>query len=279
MRRSLEKTRKVKPRSRKLNGKSSERKNLNKLKILLPLTAFLIILIIAMSTYGHFDSYHSSSDRVIKVLIYNGTDADPNCVLQTETILSDANDEKNSTDLLFEYNTSDIIDNTTLTGYDVLYMPGSESVDSYLNDNNIDEEAIKNFINSGKGYVGICGGAYAAVNYIDGWGDGWGIAPNVNAEEADGVENLTIESNNSGEQILENSDVITISHYNGPAFYGTNYTTFASYADDSIGYQGYAAIVGDYYGNGRVILSGVHPELTPRHPEILINLITWAANA
>jgi hypothetical protein len=40
-----------------------------------------------------------------------------------------------------------------------------------------------------------------------------------------------------------------MSHENGPAFYGneSNYITFATYADDSSGYQGYAAIVGDYY--------------------------------
>ena len=72
-----------------------------------------------------------------------------------------------------------------------------------------------------------------------------------------------------------------MSHENGPAFYGneSNYITFATYADDSSDYQGYGAIVGDYYGKGRVALSGVHPELQPQQPKILTNLIIWAANA
>ena len=42
--------------------------------------------------------------------------------------------------------------------------------------------------------------------------------------------------------------------------------------------KGYAAIVGDTYGNGRTVLSGPHPELTPTNYTLLDNLIVWAAN-
>ena len=41
---------------------------------------------------------------------------------------------------------------------------------------------------------------------------------------------------------------------------------------------GYAAIVGDTYGNGRTVLSGPHPELSPTNYTLLDKLIVWAAN-
>lgn len=283
MRRSLERNRKSKIRSKRINQRASKRNNglSNRIKILLPLSGLLVILIMIMGSGHTFVKSHdgSGSDKVIKVLIYNGTEADSNCVLQTENILYNANSNMFS-NIKFDYNTTDIINAATLANYDVLYIPGGEGGDSYLNSNNIDGDAIRNFVASGKGYVGICAGAYAGANYTDGEYNGWGVAPDVNDESPYEEENLSVQITTSGQQILGDSGVITMSHENGPAFYGTgNITTFATYADDSIGYQGYGAIVGDYYGNGRTVLSGVHPELKPQNPEILTNLIIWAANA
>jgi hypothetical protein len=39
-----------------------------------------------------------------------------------------------------------------------------------------------------------------------------------------------------------------------------------------------AAIAGDFYGKGRTVLCGPHPELTPQLPGIVANMIVWAAN-
>lgn len=52
----------------------------------------------------------------------------------------------------------------------------------------------------------------------------------------------------------------------------------AKYADSKTGYKGYADIIGDYYGSGRTVLIGSHPEMNPQYPDILANLIAWAAN-
>ncbi len=242
-----------------------------------------MISLIIMVSYGYNDiktHNESSSDKVIKVLIYNGTEADSNCVLQTENILSNSNSNALS-NIKFEYSTSDVITSTILANYDVLYMPGGQGGEQYVDSDTIDGDAIKNFVSNGGGYVGICAGAYAGTDYVDGWYNGWGVAPDVDAEHPYVEENLTVSISNEGQNVLGDSGILTISHQNGPAFYsnGGNMVTLATYADNSTGYQDYPAIVGDYYGKGRTVLSGVHPELTPQHPEILINLIKWAANS
>lgn len=51
---------------------------------------------------------------------------------------------------------------------------------------------------------------------------------------------------------------------------------FATYADDDTGYKGYADILGDTYGNGKTVLIGFHPELSPQYPDIIAKLIVWA---
>jgi len=54
--------------------------------------------------------------------------------------------------------------------------------------------------------------------------------------------------------------------------------TFATYADSKCHSKGLAAIVGDFYGNGRSVIVGPHPELSPTHSDILAYLVVWAAN-
>ncbi len=91
---------------------------------------------------------------------------------------------------------------------------------------------------------------------------------------------LPVTITSTGSQLLGSSGTITLAHYNGPAMYasGGSITTFAVYADNTIGYKNYGAIVGDTYGNGRTVLSGPHPELTPQNPALLAKMIVWAAN-
>ncbi len=282
MSKSLKLNRKSKSRSTRLNQRSSKQYVHNRLKILLPLSVLLVISIMIMGSYAHtFASHNGTNDKVIKVLIYDGPEADSNCTLQTEIILNNYN-KNNSSNIKFDYNTTDVIDAATLANYNVLYMSGGQGGEQYVDSENINSDAIRNFVASGNGYVGICAGAYAGANYTDGlYYNGWGIAPDVNDEADYTEENLSVQITTIGQQILGDSGYLTMSHENGPAFYGneSNYITFATYADDSSGYQDYAVIVGDYYGNGRAALSGVHPELQPQHPEILTNLIIWAANA
>jgi len=220
----------------------------------------------------------AGSSDVIKVLIYSGTGASTNCVNGVKTALASANSNNLVSGVTFSYATSSTLTSTILSGYDLLVMPGGSGGSVYLN--TISKSVIQNFVKNGGGYLGICAGAYAAAAHTDGYYDGWGIAPHVYAKAVsyEGKLNMTITS--TGAQVLNRSGTITISHYNGAAMYLTSSSAkiFATYADSKTGYKGYADIVGDFYGNGRTVLIGSHPELSPQYPDIIANLIVWATS-
>ncbi|MCE5213999.1 MAG: BPL-N domain-containing protein [Methanobacterium sp.] len=222
----------------------------------------------------------AGSTTIIKVLIYSGTYAATSCVNGLKTALNYANTNNLLSGIQFTYGTSTVINAATLSGYDVLYMPGGSGGWYYLNSGNIDGTAIKNFVANGGGYLGICAGAYAAVATVDGWYSGWGIAPHVNAKVVNYEGTTTMQITSAGQEVLGRSGTVTVAHYNGAAMYtiSSGAKIFATYADSKTGYNGYADIVGDYYGNGRTVLIGSHPELSPQYPDILANLIAWAAN-
>ncbi|MBC7119111.1 MAG: DJ-1/PfpI family protein [Methanobacteriaceae archaeon] len=215
----------------------------------------------------------ANDPREVKVLIYSGYDASTNCVngikycLNTVTLNS----------VKFTYATSTVITSSVLASYDVLVMPGGTSGRSYLRNPNISSSAIKSFVNNGGGYLGICAGAYAASVAVDGYYSGWGLA-DVRCKAVNYEGNLTISITSAGENILGLSGTQTICHCNGAAMYkvGTA-TTLATYADDNTGYKGYIATVADTYGSGRVILCGPHPELDPRIPKMVVQMIAWLA--
>lgn len=247
-----------------------------RVKILLPLIVILCIIIIA---FGHNLENKSTNYQSVKVLIYNGSDTSDNCVYQTERCLNEANSQNFVSGIKFVYNTSSIINNNTLSGYDVVIMPGSSDSYDYIDDENINVDDLKSFIASGKGFVGICAGAYSGAEYTDNWYYGWGLAPNVNNIPYLETGNVTIDLTSQGSEIITNNNAM-ISHINGPAMYTSDNeaVTFATYSDNNSSYDGYAAIVGDYYGEGRTVLSGVHPELSPQNAKMLVDLIIWAYN-
>jgi len=267
-------------RRKKLSGKKAKGDWIlnNKLKILLPLVVMLIIFNLAL---GQEKSDTSSKDvKAVKVLIYNGSDTSSNCVLMIESCMEKSNNHNITPYVKFVYNTSEVINNKTLSGYDVLILPGTSEKYDYMDSENIDVDAVKSFVASGKGFIGICAGAYSGAEYTEGWYEGWGLAPNVVNEHALDTGNLTVQITSAGDDLFGYGGTKVMSHVNGPAMYSSDNktVTFATYADNNTDYEGYAAIVGDYYGKGRTVLSGVHPELEPQHPEILAYLVLWAYN-
>lgn len=220
----------------------------------------------------------AGATKTIKVLIYNGIEASTNCVNGIIRALDYANNNNVIAGVIFSYATSTVINTATLTGFDVLAMPGGSGGSYYLNSNKISGSAIRNFVASGKGYIGICAGAYSAASHTDYYYDGWGIAPNVRCKAVNYEGGLTLKITSAGEQVLGQNGTKTLAHYNGPAMYvNGNAVTFANYADSSTGYKGYAAIVGDYYGKGRSVLVGPHPELSSTVPTFVSKLIYWTA--
>lgn len=234
---------------------------------------------ITKDTNINYAAGSSNSTKTIKVLIYSGSYAAYSCVNGIKTSLNLANINNLVPGYKFTYSTSTVINSATLSGYDVLAMPGGSSGYDYLHSSGISGTAIKNFISSGNGYVGICAGAYSGSYRVYNYYYGWGIAPDVNCTHPNHEGNLKVQITASGQQILGATGTVTMVHYNGPAMKASgNAIVFATYADDIIKSKGMGAIVGDFYGKGRTVLCGPHPELDPQLPGIVANMFAWAAN-
>jgi len=223
----------------------------------------------------------STSTKTIRVLIYNGNGAITSCVSGIKTALTSVNNNNLVSGYKFTYATSTSISSSILSNYDLLVMPGGSSGRTYLNSlSSSAKSAIKSFVYSGHGFLGICAGAYAGSQYVDGMYSGLGVAPHVRSKSVSHEGTLPVTMSSSGSSLLGFSGTLNLAHYNGPAMYasGGTITTFATYADSSTGYKGYGAIVGDTYGSGRSVLSGPHPELSPQNPTLLAKMIIWASN-
>ena len=216
----------------------------------------------------------NATNTLTKVLIYDGDGVMGSSVEGIKDTLNESNNQNISANNKIIYNTTSVVNSDTLSGYDVLIMPGGEAAD-YLSNDDINGTSIKQFVSSGKAYIGICAGAYAGSNYITGQQAGWGLASDVNtiSEEYEGP--LQISTTSFGNKIL-NSSLTSIHMENGPAMTTNNsQVVMATFADNNTGYINYPAIVGDTYGSGRVILSGPHPEMNPENPLLLTNMVLW----
>jgi glutamine amidotransferase-like uncharacterized protein len=232
---------------------------------------FLFFILFYFNDNFILSSSTNNDNSTIEVLIYNGTGSMESSVDGIEACLNESNNNNMSTHK-FNYSTTSVINSTTLSGCNVLIMPGGEAIDYFDNDK-INNDSIKQFVSEGKGYIGICAGAYAASNYVTGDFPGWGLASDVNTstESYQGV--LTISATSSGTKLL-NGTLTDIYMDTGPAMTtNDNQNVMATYADNNTGYLGYAAIIEDTYGNGRVILSGPHPEMNPQNPQLLTNML------
>ena len=216
--------------------------------------------------------------KTIRVLIYSGRGSINSCVSGVINGLHYSNSKNLVPGYKFSCGTTRTISSKTLAGYNVLVMPGGTSGLYYIK--NVDGNAIKKFVSSGHGYVGICAGAYSGSKYVKGLYYGWGLAPHVYSNHISHEGNLLVKTSTTISSLLGPSKTLTLAHYNGPAMYtrGGNTVTFAYYADNKTGYKGQKAIVGDYYGSGRTVLSGPHPELQPTNSSLLAKMVLWAAH-
>ena len=70
------------------------------------------------------NSTYASNPVTVKVLIYDGDGVIPGSVSGVEDSLDDANNENLDPEIHFNYSTTEEINSETLSGYDVLIMPG-----------------------------------------------------------------------------------------------------------------------------------------------------------
>jgi glutamine amidotransferase-like uncharacterized protein len=129
----------------------------------------------------------------------------------------------------------------------VWVQPGGPnlSADAYMNRTGLADQ-VRDFVRRGGGYVGFCGGAFSAVNnlgLIAGTAWNW---PHATAK---------IPINWLG-------SIRYIHFENGPYILPASKTTqvVGTYPDGQI------AVLRDFYGKGRVFISGVHPEANSDWP-------------
>ena len=250
---------------------------MNRYKIVFAVVSVFLLLAFTFYMINPLNSSkqkNETNNSVVKVLIYNGEGVMESSVLGVEEELNKSNNMNLVPNNHFEYSTSRIINSNTLLGYDALIMPGGDA-STYIENSDIDSDSIKQFVNGGKGYLGICAGAYAASNSVDGYYSGWGIVPDVNTKNVDYEGSLSIMTTSFGSNLI-NGSLNDIHMENGPAMYSNNsQIVMAEYADNKTGYQNFAAIVGESSGSGRVILSGPHPEIDAQNPQLLAYMVLW----
>jgi hypothetical protein len=209
---------------------------LNRNRILLIVFIGLIILILSInfnithimaSNNSNMTNIMASNNSAIqnnsskiKVLIFDGDGVMGSSVEGIIDCLNESNNQNLPGNNKFEYSTTDVINSNSLSGYDVLVMPGGDAP-TYLSNDEIDSASIKQFVQGGKGYLGICAGAYAASNYVRGYYSGWGLTPDVNTinEEYEGL--LSISTTSYGNTVFNGSQT-NIHMENGPAMYTNN---------------------------------------------------------
>ncbi len=164
---------------------------------------------------------------------------------------------------------------------------------------------IRRWVSSGGGYVGICGGEIVAIegsteNSFFGSFEGLQIAPHVYRINPRWVGERNVRMTDEGTLLLGLAGNQRMFHWNGsvlgyrnPPPFGER--IFAVYADNeedpenpaygkdlwNPAWDGAAAILGDQFGEGRLILSGPHPEFPSeagkfQKPRLIGAMVKWA---
>ncbi len=202
---------------------------------------------------------------------------------------------------LIYFDESNIMDAEELNDYDVLIVPGGYvGMYQYF----WDRDDIRDWVYNGGGYIGICAGEILAIDgvvedSIFGPYRGLEIVPNVRRIGPEWVGARNVKMTELGTEKLGFSGDQRFIVWNGSVFYYENKPEqgekiFAYYDDNSLdlewelhgidrwleSYNKNAAIIGDYFGDGRLILSGPHPEISSGNNiyqkyRMVANMIKW----
>jgi biotin--protein ligase len=223
---------------------------------------FAVFILISSSII--VSSMPSKSTKIADVLIYNDSGVWNDGVIAFEQFL----ECKELT--FFECSDSYIENNELVDNFDVIFFPGGDFT-IYANQiNSVGLQHIRDFINAGGGYLGICGGGYFACDQVS-WrgqsldmpldlfnGSGYGPIDEIAPYSQYVMTSITMNESNPINQYEPPTE--SIGYYGGAAFYpyeGQEIEMIGSY--DS--YNDDTAILDFHYGDGRVLLCGPHPEI------------------
>jgi glutamine amidotransferase-like uncharacterized protein len=162
--------------------------------------------------------------------------------------------------------------------YKIMLFPGGYAYWYNYWINETGKERIRTFINDGRGYFGICAGAFFASDrtlwkgllYDDAAGYDLDLFPGTATGPINEIADWDTEGYNMATFNFEHESAVLSPYKPTPytediLYYGGPYFSSDEGADIEVlstyGYNGQPAIVAFQYGSGRVVLSGPHPEI------------------
>ncbi|QAT63046.1 biofilm PGA synthesis protein PgaC [Acidilutibacter cellobiosedens] len=184
--------------------------------------------------------------------------------------------------------------NGELNNFDVLIVPGGRATGQAKALGEKGCSMIESFVKNSGGYIGICAGAFLAV---EGYNESTSNLVIVNAQAIDidhwnrGSGNVKIKITDPTHPIINGYyGTITAYYENGPLLKPGNYLDLSDYDElaffaDGIGQNNNksnlminsSALVSSTYGYGKCVLFSFHPELTEGLQRMFIQGILWAA--
>jgi glutamine amidotransferase-like uncharacterized protein len=184
------------------------------------------------------------SGGIAPILLFKGTGTSPNDVVAVEAILNSNHLEYSTV------NSSQLnqMGESQIRGYRLLIVPGGNFVDIGNSLTSSTTANIRNAVQNGLNYLGICAGGFFAGNSgYNGLNLTSGVRFSFYAAESRGIRKAAVAITGAGAPALDQY------WEDGPQFTGWG-AVVGTYPD------GTAAIVEGTFGTGWVILSGVHPE-------------------
>jgi len=153
----------------------------------------------------------------------------------------------------------------------------------------VGREAVRTAVRAGVGYVGICGGAFLAMQGDEAFhklaivaarhatGDAWmrGIGP-ASVVPEDGSAPVTLHYANG--PLMAPEPVPSLGPPTVLARYGTEYAR-PEYDTHPGEMMGAPAVLAARYGEGRILLFSPNPNLTPAHDELLVSALRHGARS
>jgi len=190
-----------------------------------------------------------TSGDIAPILLFNGTGTSPNDVAAIEEILRTSHLSYST------INSSQLngMGELQMRGYRLLIVPGGNFIDMGNSLTPGTAANIRNAVQNGLSYVGICAGAFLAGNstYYNGFNLTSGVRFGFYAAENQGIRRTAV--------AIATAGAPTLDQYweDGPQLAGWG-AVVGKYPD------GTPAVVEGTFGSGWVILSGVHPEAPER---------------
>jgi hypothetical protein len=173
----------------------------------------------------------------------------------------------------------------------VILFPGGSSTRQGASLGDIDRRQVRDFIQRGGGYVGICAGAFLATTE---WPNSLKIldAKNYSTEWKRGRGVVRMELTPKGQEILGTSQICCdVRYHNGPLLVPAEspdlpeYQSLAVYRTEVSEYGpkgamlGAPAIVAGEFGKGRVLCFSPHPDQTKGLEELVRRGVRWTAHS